>query len=77
LGAIGFSSTGENSEGGWQSSLSAERFEIILSMNHPAKAFSAMLGDLGAFRRKSSIADNHRRHRPSFVKQLFAASQKL
>ncbi|RIK77948.1 hypothetical protein DCC62_08555 [candidate division KSB1 bacterium] len=33
--------------------LSAERFKIILPINHPARVFSAMLGDFGAFRWKT------------------------
>lgn len=45
--------------------LSIERFEIILSLNHPAKIFPARPGDLGVFRVKSFIADDHRRRRVS------------
>ncbi|KAA0222821.1 hypothetical protein EDS67_26515 [candidate division KSB1 bacterium] len=43
-----------------QNNLSAGRFKIILPINHPAKVFSAMLGDFGAFRWKNFIADGHR-----------------
>ncbi len=45
--------------------LSAERFKIILPINHPAKVFSAMLGDFRAFRWRNFIADGHQRHRVS------------
>ncbi|KAA0225777.1 hypothetical protein EDS67_21215 [candidate division KSB1 bacterium] len=40
--------------------LSTERFNIILPINHPAKVFSAMLGDFGAFRWKNFIVDGQR-----------------
>ncbi|MBC6952234.1 hypothetical protein DWB58_30340, partial [candidate division KSB1 bacterium] len=45
----------------------AERFEIILPINHPAKVFSAMLGDFGAFRWKNFIANGHRVSPNSFL----------
>jgi len=45
--------------------LTAAQYETILSINHPTKVFSVMLGDFDAFRQKSFIADDHRGHRVS------------
>jgi hypothetical protein len=36
---------------------SKKRFEMILPANHPAKTFSATLGDFDGFRRKSFTSE--------------------